>query len=121
MVRDIISSKTKKYIRFITTKWFEIHSIFVLYQNAVKCKTQTFVLVNLEKPLKLFQQIRDWAEERGLYESDLNPEMRTLIDLYTDSDLNSNTVDNLMRQAPTPQSSSGRTSESARPRRRWSN
>ena len=24
--------------------------------------------------------------ERGLYESDINPEMRTLIDMYTDSD-----------------------------------
>ena len=26
------------------------------------------------------------SEERGLYENDLNPEMRTLIDMYTDSD-----------------------------------
>ena len=35
---------------------------------------------------KRVEKVYNPGEERGLYESDLNPEMRTLIDLYTDSD-----------------------------------
>ena len=35
---------------------------------------------------KTVEKVYNPGEEQGLYENDLNPEMRTLIDMYTDSD-----------------------------------